>query len=88
MLANEEVVNALTENNFVVWGGDVRDREAYQGWSNWLISLDVLADGALSLSEARCHHLPVYRICVFASSAFNTFFIHVNRKPTLGGFSP
>ncbi|CUA77150.1 hypothetical protein RSOLAG22IIIB_12570 [Rhizoctonia solani] len=30
VLANEEVVNTLTENNFVVWGGDVRDREAYQ----------------------------------------------------------
>ncbi|KEP45870.1 UBX domain protein [Rhizoctonia solani 123E] len=30
VLANEEVVNALTENNFIVWGGDVRDREAYQ----------------------------------------------------------
>ncbi|CUA77351.1 FAS-associated factor 2 [Rhizoctonia solani] len=30
VLANEEVVNTLTENNFIVWGGDVRDREAYQ----------------------------------------------------------
>ncbi|CAE6426200.1 unnamed protein product [Rhizoctonia solani] len=30
VLANEEVVNTLTENNFVVWGGDVRDRESYQ----------------------------------------------------------
>ncbi|KAH7338362.1 hypothetical protein B0J17DRAFT_662227 [Rhizoctonia solani] len=30
VLANEEVVNTLTENNFVVWGGDVRDREAHQ----------------------------------------------------------
>ncbi|KAG9080444.1 hypothetical protein FRC06_006569 [Ceratobasidium sp. 370] len=31
VLANEEVVKNLTGNNFVVWGGDVRDREAYQG---------------------------------------------------------
>ncbi|KAG8700845.1 hypothetical protein FRC08_004415, partial [Ceratobasidium sp. 394] len=30
VLANEEVVKNLTDNNFVVWGGDVRDREAYQ----------------------------------------------------------
>ncbi|CAE6461440.1 unnamed protein product [Rhizoctonia solani] len=30
VLANEEVVNFLIENNFIVWGGDVRDREAYQ----------------------------------------------------------
>ncbi|KAG8688050.1 hypothetical protein FRC11_006167 [Ceratobasidium sp. 423] len=30
VLANGEVVNTLTENNFIVWGGDVRDREAYQ----------------------------------------------------------
>ncbi|QRW20702.1 UBX (ubiquitin regulatory X) domain protein [Rhizoctonia solani] len=30
VLANEEVVNALTEHNFIVWGGDIRDQEAYQ----------------------------------------------------------
>ncbi|CAE6438132.1 unnamed protein product [Rhizoctonia solani] len=30
VLANEEAVNTLTENNFIVWGGDIRDREAYQ----------------------------------------------------------
>ncbi|KAJ1305126.1 hypothetical protein OPQ81_000163 [Rhizoctonia solani] len=30
VLADEEVVNILTDNNFVIWGGDVRDREAYQ----------------------------------------------------------
>ncbi|KAG9120551.1 hypothetical protein FRC07_003909 [Ceratobasidium sp. 392] len=30
VLANEDVVKALTDNNFIVWGGDVRDRDAYQ----------------------------------------------------------
>ncbi|KAG8791126.1 hypothetical protein FRC12_010111 [Ceratobasidium sp. 428] len=30
VLANENVVNALTEHNFIVWGGDIRDRDAYQ----------------------------------------------------------
>ncbi|KAG8738088.1 hypothetical protein FRC10_007299 [Ceratobasidium sp. 414] len=36
VLANEEVVKTLTDNNFVVWGGDVRDREAYQAFVSLL----------------------------------------------------
>ena len=31
VLTDPDLVRVLTDNQFIVWGGDIRDREAYQG---------------------------------------------------------
>lgn len=36
VLTNPELVRVLTENEFIVWGGEIRQHEAYQGWSSHL----------------------------------------------------
>ena len=34
VLTNPELVRVLTENEFIVWAGEIRQHEAYQGWSS------------------------------------------------------
>jgi FAS-associated factor 2 len=52
VLTDPELVRVLTDNNIIVWGGDVRDRDGYQGMPTFFPSLvlsNLVSPAALKL---------------------------------------